>query len=360
MNFAKITRLLFFILPLPLVAQHMDNRPVIGVSYMHVSDEKAETLGLPNDQGIMLTRVWDISPAADAGLQPLDYITRVGELELSRRLSFKEALSKFEAEDKTALTVWRKGEEQTVPIALVDRDAVSTSQRTDSEDPFLGIYEAHDEILDGINGVAISVATNSTAWAMGLEKGDIITRVDGYPIVDWHDLNPIIDNRKVGDDITLVFWRNGQLLSATRPIKSAAATHNTSSRHDGLEVEKNPDPNAVEAEVIVELLKEEEVAELERDMEEDMPAIVDLQLKELKLFPNPNNGVFDVQFELPQPGRTTIRIFNAEGRQIYFNDLGAFSGVFSDRIDIANNARGVYFLELRQGDLAEIRRVILQ
>lgn len=361
MNFLKITRLFLFILAFPAMAQHTDPGPVIGVSVMHVSDEKAEVLGLPNDEGVMLRTVWRESPADQAGLRPLDYIVQVNDKPLDRRNDLSDILSDFEVGEEVELTYWRGGEQKTSFVDLADPGKLERNRRKGSEDPFLGIGQRHDEIPDGINGIAINPTMNSTAWAMGLQKGDIITRIDDYPIVDWHDAEGAIDAREVGDDITLVYWRDGNLFTQTRPIKSFSATHNNSSRHDGMRIEENTEePDAVQAEVQIEVLSETDVQQLEKEMEEEMPAIVDLQVKELKIFPNPTNGIFDIQFELPQRAETFIRIFGSDGRQIYFNELGNFSGTFSDRIDIANNARGVYFLELRQEGKAEVRRVVLQ
>ena len=77
------------------------------------------------------------------------------------------------------------------------------------------------------------------------------------------------------------------------------------------------------------------------------------------MFPNPNDGVFNLQFDLPEKAETTIRIFSAAGRLLYQSNLGEFSGDFQDRIDISNNPIGTYFLQIMQGKKSLSKKVIV-
>ena len=83
-------------------------------------------------------------------------------------------------------------------------------------------------------------------------------------------------------------------------------------------------------------------------------------METLNVFPNPNTGIFDIQFELPERGETAVYIYNPAGQPVYFNTLGDFSGTFNDRIDIANGVRGIYFLELRQDQQRVVQKIVLQ
>ncbi|MCI5082800.1 MAG: T9SS type A sorting domain-containing protein, partial [Saprospiraceae bacterium] len=212
-------------------------------------------------------------------------------------------------------------------------------------------------------------------------SGDIITQIDDFKVINWHDMDPAIDNRNVGDAIQVTFYRNGDLMTANRPIKSRAATHNDHSRPEGPVVIEPEEPSSEISEAILEDALEEEILALElalqpqetteaggasiNDESENVRSFeqiegAQLSFEELKVFPNPSTGIFDVQFDLPEEGRTAIRIYNPKGQAIYFNNLGNFSGVFSDRIDIANSMKGTYFLELSQDDKRLVRKLILQ
>jgi hypothetical protein len=92
----------------------------------------------------------------------------------------------------------------------------------------------------------------------------------------------------------------------------------------------------------------------------NMPAINNLKVEKINLYPNPTKGLFRLQFDLPEKGTTEIKIINAAGRTIYEYELGNFSGEFADDVDISQNGVGTYFLQIRQGDKYVSKKVILQ
>ena len=75
--------------------------------------------------------------------------------------------------------------------------------------------------------------------------------------------------------------------------------------------------------------------------------------------PQPAKGFFELQFNLAQRGETTVRLYNAAGRQIYEYDLGSFSGAFSDQIDLAQNGPGNYYLLIEQNGKTFGRKINL-
>ena len=134
-----------------------------------------------------------------------------------------------------------------------------------------------------------------------------------------------------------------------------------SSFSDNTEVEMDEEP-AVDMDriqVSMEDMDENEAAEM-RERGVDMPLINNLTIENIQLFPNPNRGMFRLEFDLPQQGETSIRVFNSEARLIYSFDLGQYQGTFSDDIDISQNGPGAYFLEVRQGNTSMVKKVLLQ
>ena len=69
------------------------------------------------------------------------------------------------------------------------------------------------------NGGALvaNVVADGAAAKAGLEQGDVITTVNGKTINDADDLIGVIQSAKVGDQVTVVFTRNGaqKTVSAT-------------------------------------------------------------------------------------------------------------------------------------------------
>ncbi len=65
-------------------------------------------------------------------------------------------------------------------------------------------------LLGGDNG-RLSTAKGSPAEKAGLAAGDIIVAVSGVELNEFNDLATIIQGYKVGDEVTLKFWRQGEI-----------------------------------------------------------------------------------------------------------------------------------------------------
>jgi len=351
--------ILAILLPLFIQAQHTG--AALGIQSNVLSKKKARQLELDQPFGSYVSYVYPESAAEQLGLQVFDYIIQVEDYELSDTMNLSHAINQFQVGEKVKVTYLRNGKKKTGKTTLSDRKELNRPHLPSDQDPLLGVESLHLKTPGGIIGVPVALVNNSTAWAMGIREKDIITKIDGMPVADWHDLGAAVDNRSVGDDITVEVYRNGELLSFVRPIKSRAATHNNHSRGEGVttvENETQPDAPQSTAELVPVPQEEEEKIRARNGM--DMPLISNLQIRQLNVFPNPTTGIFDIQFELPDLGRASVRIFDGSGKVIYENNLGNFSGTFSDRIDIANNAKGFYFLAVNQGDQVITRKIILQ
>jgi membrane-associated protease RseP (regulator of RpoE activity) len=371
----NLTILLAFLLSVQLLA-HNDDDPVIGFQSSEIGQEKAQKLGYPLPYGSRIDRLYPGTPAQVAGLQPLDYIYAVNGQSVSKQRDLSDLLEDFAPGDKVEIGFYRKGAALSRTLFLSRRGDLNRPHRPNSEDPFLGISQVHDELPQGVVGVPVSVVHNSTAQAMGLERGDIITAIDGNPVADWHDLSPMIDMRKVGAPIQVSVYRAGETFTRSRPIKSQAATHGNHSRPNGPEIiQPQEDDLPPVAQVELQPVTRQEAAVLPisvagvtselgspvaSEAEVQEPVVRNLAIEALNIFPNPTTGIFDIQFELPQRGETAVYMYNPAGQAVYFNTLGEFTGTFSDRIDIANGVRGIYFLEIRQGPRSLTRKVVLQ
>jgi putative serine protease PepD len=73
------------------------------------------------------------------------------------------------------------------------------------------------------NGGALvsTVAADSAAAKAGLAQGDVITTVNGTPINDSDDLVAIVQAGKVGDQVTIVFTRDGAQRTVTATLAEA-------------------------------------------------------------------------------------------------------------------------------------------
>jgi len=70
----------------------------------------------------------------------------------------------------------------------------------------------------------------------------------------------------------------------------------------------------------------------------------------LSTFPNPSSGAFQLQFFMSTTANTSISLTNMVGQKVYTADYPGFSGLFSQQVDVANLASGVYTLQINHGD----------
>jgi membrane-associated protease RseP (regulator of RpoE activity) len=333
----------------------------LGIRSHHIDPESAEVRDYFFPYGSLVSSVYPNSGAKDLGLEALDYLYQINDEKVSQDRSISAILEDYRPGESVNVYYERAGRLRSGTLRLSDADDLEEVHRSSEQDPFLGISSTHAEKPSGVKGAIVNVLNNSTAQAMGMENKDIITKIDGKPIFAWSDLGGVIDERSVGDIIEVQYYRDGKLFEESRPIKSRAATHNTHSRPDGPVIVGDIDPVAPPSEVVLNDLPPEVETPAIADMPNgQMPRLNSISIEQLNVFPNPSDGIFNIQLDLPEEGRTSIQVFNSQGQRVYENNLGNFSGVFSDRIDISSTAKGIFFLLVRQGDQTLSKQLMLQ
>lgn len=85
-----------------------------------------------------------------------------------------------------------------------------------------------------------------------------------------------------------------------------------------------------------------------------------LDIENLSFSPNPNGGQFELSFNLPQSGKTEVVVYATDGRTVYQQNLGKFSGPYRKSIDISNEGAGTYILHVKQGKKTLAEKLIIQ
>ena len=94
--------------------------------------------------------------------------------------------------------------------------------------PYLGIrwQLITPDIADANNlpmqwGVYVQqIEAGSTANQAGIQRGDIITKIGDEEISDENALANLLNHHKVGDNVTITVWRNGQTLTLNATLQS--------------------------------------------------------------------------------------------------------------------------------------------
>ena len=375
--FATIFLYLFLSLAYAFSQSH-DDYAFLGVHSNSVSERKAKKLNFPEENGAYITSVIGNTAAQKAGLKPFDYVYQVGDKKFTSHQSMRSMISQFASGDQVKIYFVRDGQSMEKEVVLGKKSDAESRKRSRSEDPFLGVENNHNGIPKNINGVRVNVVNNSTAEAMGLEDDDIITKINGYPMIDWHDVGTAIDALEVGEPIAVTYMRKNKITTVASPVKSLAATkdgginHGSWSysysysydhwnNHEKEEEEELPEEIIFTEDLEIEM-EDMPVGDAEKMKEElgvDMPVIQNLRIEELAMFPNPTVSMFNLEFELPETGKTAIRIFNSFGQIIYTEDLNDFSGNYNGRIDLGGQPAGTYFVMIQQDEFSVSKKLIV-
>lgn len=345
-------------------------RGFLGIYSNEVSKSKAQKLGFDNAYGSYVTSVIEESAAHKAGIQPFDYIYGINDYRTNEEQDLTALLHKFKAGEEVTIHYVRAGKTLSQKIALGERsDSGTTTKRSECDDPFLGISQSHQ--LLGEEGVRVNIIEKSTAAEMGMKDGDVIVSINNHKMIDWEDITAAISNMKVGDKITVSFQHEGKNQTTSQAIKSYCDTPrqgNWAWNQDGQswsrsESDDSPNTERVNVEQVnvgLQDIPESESASLKQRYGIDMPDKSTLAVNDLQLTPNTKLGMFHLRFNLAGSGDTNVRVFNGVGRLIYQYDLGGFSGLFEDDIDISQNGPGNYYLEVRQNDQRYAKKIVLQ
>ncbi len=94
------------------------SRPYLGVQYQMVTPAAAARYNLPADWGAYVTDIDAGSPAAQAGIQPGDIITQIGDQQLGQDVSYVNALFAYKAGDNITISLARGSKMMSLQITL--------------------------------------------------------------------------------------------------------------------------------------------------------------------------------------------------------------------------------------------------
>ena len=80
----------------------------------------------------------------------------------------------------------------------------------------------------------------------------------------------------------------------------------------------------------------------------------------MKVYPNPSRDIFNIVFSSNTIQNLDVRVINVIGEVIFSEDLDKFIGEYTKQINLKENAKGIYFLEIETNDGVVNKKLILQ
>jgi serine protease Do len=188
----------------------------IGVQIQSVTPDIADSMGLKQTTGALVSEPQKDSPAAKAGIQSGDVITAVNDTPVHDARELARKIGTMSPGASVKLALIRKGDEKTVTLTLgtlpndklASNDHQDRREVPDSDIPKLGLTLAPSDRVAGGNGngvVVTAVAEGGVAADHGFQVGDVILDVGGSPVSTPSDVRKTLADARTAGKHTVLF-----------------------------------------------------------------------------------------------------------------------------------------------------------
>ncbi|HEX7110545.1 MAG TPA: Do family serine endopeptidase [Aestuariivirga sp.] len=182
----------------------------LGVQIQPVTEEIAESLGLADAKGAIVSDVTEGSPALAAGFKPGDTILKADSQDISDARDLAKKVARIAPGKSINVDIIRDGKPMTVAVKIgimpSDMRVASRSGKTDSTNlTSLGLKLGPAE--DGAGVQIMEVTPNSVADQRGLKPGDVILEIGGDEVNGPADVKQAL--KETGKSQVLMLVRSG-------------------------------------------------------------------------------------------------------------------------------------------------------
>ena len=215
----------------------------LGVRITAVTDDIAESLGLPKAKGALIAGVSKDGPAEKAGILTGDVVVNFAGHDITSPRDLSRTVADTGIDSATSVTVFRKGKEQKLSVKVgrleEDKQAAATDDNDEEADkpappagksmkglklsalsPSLRAQYRVDKDIKGV--VVTAVDQNSLAGERRIQVGDTIVEVSQESVASPEDIEKrFADLSKQGRKSALLLIANakGELRFVTLPLK---------------------------------------------------------------------------------------------------------------------------------------------
>lgn len=81
---------------------------------------------------------------------------------------------------------------------------------------------------------------------------------------------------------------------------------------------------------------------------------------DLSIYPNPNDGNFTLRLKQEKKAKTAVKVTDAQGKVVFEEDLGRFSGEYTKDFNLKQYGTGVYLINIQQGGDVTTEKVVVR
>jgi len=200
----------------------------LGVRIQTVTEEIAESLGLNEATGALVTSVSENGPAAEAGLEKGDVILKFNNKDVSEMRKLPRIVAETEVGKSVPVEVWRKGKKVALKAKVgelevaekngdVSTPEVRKTSASSIEELGLTLASLSDELRERFNlpeeasGVLISEVDDAGPAAQkGLRPGELIVEVSQKEVDSPEDVKKAVKSAIKDDQSSLLLLVDGE------------------------------------------------------------------------------------------------------------------------------------------------------
>lgn len=195
------------------------SRGWLGVQIQDVTRELAESFGMKTPHGALVAKILPGSPAEKTDIQIGDIITEFNGHRIDTSGELPPLVGVTPINEEATVKIIRQGDEKSVDIKIgllpeQDEKAVATkSDHKTTNRLGLNVTELTEEDRQALqiakNGVVVKDVGKGAAQSAGIQRGDVILRIQNEPIRNVADFEKASKNLPAGKSVAVLIQRQG-------------------------------------------------------------------------------------------------------------------------------------------------------
>jgi serine protease Do len=184
-------------------------RPWLGATGQPVTQDIAQSVGMPRPQGVILSRIHPDSPLARADLKEGDILLTFNKADITDPEALRFLIATQTAGASVPLTYWRQGREQSATVHLIVPPETPARQvtRIQGPTPLAGavianinpaLAEETPVPLEPSGVVIVALDPQGVAARLGLLPGDQLKRINGTPVDSVAAVRAVLERQAQG------------------------------------------------------------------------------------------------------------------------------------------------------------------
>jgi serine protease Do len=203
----------------------------LGVQIQDVTRELAESFGMKKPQGALVAKVIPGGPAEQSGVQIGDIITEFNGQLIDHSADLPPMVGITPINNDATLKIIRQGENRTlhfnVGLLPDEEDKLAAAKNPSNKSPEnqLGITvselttEQRQLLQIQRNGVLVQEVSKGASRDAGIQRGDVILRIQNTIVRDLNDFDKIVKKLPTGVSIAVLIQRQGNPIFLALKLK---------------------------------------------------------------------------------------------------------------------------------------------